>query len=64
LRLGLEYDGVEFHTGKALTRDRARLNALTRAGWTIQSVTAPMLWGGRAQLVAELREDLRLRGAP
>ena len=22
LRLGLEYDGVEFHTGKALTRDR------------------------------------------
>jgi len=63
LRLGLEYDGVEFHTGKALTRDRTRLNALTRAGWPIQSVTAPMLWAGRTKLVAELRDDLRLRGA-
>jgi hypothetical protein len=50
-RLGLDYDGVEFHTGKALTGDRTRLNALTRAGWTIQSVTAPMLWTGRAELV-------------
>ncbi|MET0967296.1 MAG: hypothetical protein ABWZ02_12910 [Nakamurella sp.] len=63
LKLGLEYDGVEFHTGNALTRDRTRLNGLTRAGWTIQSVTALMLWAGRAKLVAELREDLRLRGA-
>lgn len=63
VKFGLEYDGVQFHTGPALTRDRTRLNALTRAGWTIHSVTAPMLWAGRADLVAGLREDLRLRGA-
>jgi hypothetical protein len=63
LKLGLEYDGVEFHTGKALTRDRTRLNALTRAGWTIQSVTAPMLWAGRGALIDELKADLRQRGA-
>jgi hypothetical protein len=36
---------------------------LTRAGWSIRSITASMLWAGRAVLVAELREDLRLRSA-
>ena len=63
IKLGLEYDGVGVHTGAALTADRKRLTALTRAGWTLQSVTAPMLWKGRAELVAELRADLQLRGA-
>ena len=63
IKFGLEYDGVDVHTGAALTRDRKRLSALNRAGWTIQSVTAPMLWAGRAELVADLRADLLLRGA-
>ena len=63
IKLGLEYDGVGVHTGSALTRDRMRLSALNRAGWTIRSVTAPMLWAGREQLVAELHADLLLLGA-
>ncbi len=60
--LGLEYDGVEFHTGAALTRDRARLNALTAAGWTILAVTAPMLTTGRRTLVTQISERLRTAG--
>ena len=62
IKLGLEYDGVGVHTGAALTRDRQRLSALNRAGWTIHSVTAPMLWEGRDAFVADISADLRLRG--
>jgi len=61
-RLGLEYDGVEFHTGRALTSDRARHNALTAQGWTVLSVTAPMLWDGRTRLVRQLALELQRRG--
>lgn len=63
IRLGLEYDGVGVHTGVALTRDRKRLSALNRASWTIRSVTAPMLWAGREELVTDLRADLLRYGA-
>jgi hypothetical protein len=62
IKLGLEYDGVEFHTGRALTNDRARHNALTAQGWTVLSVTAPMLWSGREALVRQLGLELRRRG--
>ncbi len=62
-RLALEYDGVEFHTGAALTRDRARLNALTAQGWTILAVTAPMLASGRPRLLAQITGELRRTGA-
>lgn len=47
-KLGLEYDGVQFHTGTALTRDRARLNALIRTGWTIVHCTTALIFDGRA----------------
>ena len=62
IRLGLEYDGVEFHTGRALTNDRARLNALAAEGWTVLSVTAPMVWSGREALVRQIGHELRRRG--
>jgi hypothetical protein len=65
IRLGLEYDGVQFHTGPALTAARHRYNALTAAGWTILSVTAPMLWSGRSALVSQIGGELRrLRSEP
>ena len=32
IKVALEYDGVEFHTGRALTNDRARHNALGGPG--------------------------------
>ena len=58
-KVACEYDGVEFHTGERLFADRARLNALTRMGWKIAFVTAPMLWSGRDALVADLTSWLR-----
>lgn len=64
LKLGLEYDGVQFHTGAALTRDRSRSNALAAEGWTIVSVTAPMLWSGRDRLVAQIATEINRRSTP
>jgi very-short-patch-repair endonuclease len=63
IKVALEYDGVEFHTGRALTNDRARHNALAAQGWTVLSVTAPMLWSGRDALVQQIGFELRHRGA-
>jgi hypothetical protein len=57
-RAGCEYDGVEFHTGAALTKDRARYNALARAGWQTHGVTSTMIWRDRHKLVADLRAML------
>ena len=62
LKLGLEYDGVQFHTGAALTRDRGT-NALTAEGWTILNVTAPMLWSGRERLIAQIATEIDRRSA-
>ena len=58
LRAGCEYDGVEFHTGAALTKDRDRYNALARAGWQTHGVTSPMIWRDRHKLVSDLRAML------
>jgi len=46
-----------------LTNDRARHNALAAQGWTVLSVTAPMLWSGRDALVQQIGFELRHRGA-
>ena len=62
-KVALEYEGVEFHTGAALTRDRARLNALTAAGWTVLAVTAPMLTSGRTTLIHQITGELRKASA-
>lgn len=62
IKVALEYDGVEFHTGRALTNDRIRHNALAAEGWTVLSVTAPMVWSGREALVRQIGHELRRRG--
>lgn len=62
LRVGCEDDGIEFHTGAALTRDRNRYNELQRAGWLLQGVTSSMIWSGRRKLVAQIRSMLVERG--
>ena len=43
LRLAIEYDGAWHVLREQLERDRARLNALKGAGWTVVHVTAAML---------------------
>ena len=53
-RVGCEYEGVEFHTAGALTRDRSRYNTLGRLGWLMHGVTSPMIWQHRRALVAEV----------
>lgn len=62
LRVGCEYEGIEFHTGGALTRDRARYNALGRQRWLMHGVTHSMIWRQRRFLVADLRSLLDQRG--
>lgn len=55
-RVGLEYDGQEFHSGDGrLARDRHRHNALTQAGWTILYATATDIWRNPAPLMSQLR---------
>lgn len=61
LRVGCEYDGVEFHTGSALRRDRMRLNAFSAADWVIVSATGSMVWTGRQQLTDQLARHLSTR---
>lgn len=58
LRVALEYDGQEAHTGSAaFVRDRARQNALVAAGWTVLRFTAADLHRPGA-LVADVRAVL------
>ena len=57
-RLACEYDGVAFHTGDRLPEDRARMNALSRLGWTVVHVTAAMVFSGRRALIAQLAHHL------
>ena len=55
--VGLEYDGVEFHSGDGrLARDRRRHNEILRAGWTLVYATAPDIWRQPGPLIAQLRE--------
>ncbi|MET3804812.1 hypothetical protein ABIB25_001808 [Nakamurella sp. UYEF19] len=63
LRVGCEYDGVEFHTGGALTRDRSRYNTLGRQQWLMHGVTHSMIWHQRRFLVADIRSLLDQRSA-
>lgn len=57
-KVGAEYDGVAFHTGEALFRDRARLNALIATGWRIVHVTSAMIWHDRPAIVGRVRDLL------
>lgn len=61
LRVGCEYEGVQFHTGAALHQDRERYNELQRAGWLMLGVTHQMIWQRREHLVAQIRSMLEAR---
>lgn len=55
-KIGLEYDGEDFHSGDGrLARDRKRHNQLTRAGWTIVYATASDIWRHPDPLIDQLR---------
>jgi hypothetical protein len=61
-RVGCEYEGVEFHTGAALHKDRQKLNDVTAADWLTFYVTQQMVWHDRARLVGRVDSMLRARG--
>lgn len=55
-KVGLEYDGEDFHSGDGtLARDRRRHNQLTRTGWTIVYATAADIWRHPDPLIGQLR---------
>ena len=55
LRIALEYESFEWHTGKAaLIRDSARRNAMVGAGWLPISVTWEDLRSGGHQVCTEI----------
>ena len=60
-RVGCEYEGEEFHTKTALTKDRTKYNALTRQGWLMHGATSPMIWKTRRALVADVESLLAQR---
>ena len=60
-RVGCEYEGEEFHTKGALTKDRHKYNALGRQGWLMHGVTSPMIWTSRRRLVANVQSLLDQR---
>ena len=63
LRIALEYESFDWHTGKAaLVRDSARRNAVVAAGWLPISVTAEDLRTGGA-IVCEQILRIRMRAA-
>ena len=56
IRLAVEYDGQDFHTGDGqLARDRHRHNQLVATGWTIAYATAADIWRDHERFVAHVR---------
>lgn len=56
IRLAVEYDGEDFHTGDGrLARDRRRHNQLVNAGWTIAYATAADIWRDHERFVEHVR---------
>ncbi len=65
VRLGLEYDGFEFHSGlEAFTSDRRRQNHLIDAGWVIRRYTHGDLRDRPGGVVAEVRSFLARHQPP
>ena len=60
-QVAAEYDGVEFHTGAHLTRDRTKWNALHGVGWTIFAVTGRNFWNDRDRILALIQAALTTR---
>jgi len=62
-RVGLEFDGQDFHAGDgSLDRDRRRAAELIEAGWTVVHVTAGDVFRNPERFTAVLRDLLRRRG--
>jgi hypothetical protein len=60
-KVGLEYDGATHAERSRLRYDRARMNWLAAHGWTMRYFTDADLYGGRASIVATVREALLRR---
>lgn len=58
-KVGVEYDGEDFHSGDgSLCRDRRRHNSLIAAGWTILYLTASDVYSPRPTFLDTLRQLL------
>ncbi len=67
-RVALEYDGVWHGEHQQVARDRARLNRLTAAGWTVVFVTAadlqdPVQLGARVAAALAVSRSARRRSS-
>jgi very-short-patch-repair endonuclease len=61
-RVGIEADSYQWHSGRrAWENDRARLSALTAAGWQVLHVTNEELQRGGSELMVALRRLLGQR---
>ena len=61
-RIGIEYDGEDFHTGVGtMSRDRERHNGIISAGWVELHLTAADIYRHPERFLADLRELFRLR---
>lgn len=63
-KVALEYDGVEFHTGAHLERDRRKLNALIAAGWAVYSMTNDSFWNSRDRVLSLVAAEIARRSSP
>jgi very-short-patch-repair endonuclease len=62
LKIAIEYDSYEHHTGKAaLDRDGARRNAVVAAGWLPVTATAADIRNQGRRLANDLRRARALR---
>lgn len=57
-RVGLEYDGADFHSGENLGGDRRRLNSVTGNRWTIFSMTSQAWWNYRDEVLGQVRDAI------
>ncbi len=63
LRVALEYDGAHHDERDQVVRDRARANAIRRAGWTLLIVDASQ-FARRDEMLTMIRAVLRTAGSP
>lgn len=62
-RVGVDYEGVEFHTGDGrMAKDRRRHNALTDDGWTMFYPTAVDIHVEHQLFVTKVERALRAAG--
>jgi hypothetical protein len=61
MKIAIEYDSYEHHTGRrAIVHDAARRNHLIALGWAPITATAPDLQSGGVRLAADIRATARL----